>query len=242
MRFTLVALALALAACSSDPAPSPACTPGAQIACACVGGAQGAQACAADGSGYGACVCPDAGAGGDVEVVDVPLVVDAAAPDAGELDAGAVDATVDATSDVSSEPGDDASPPDDSDTADTADTADAVDATDAPEVGIACPMGLGDCDGNPANGCEVDLRNNPAHCGGCGAVCRGGPNATTACRSGMCGETRCNPGRGDCNNDLTDGCEVNITTDTRHCGGCGRACSATDGGRVVCMSGSCRSV
>src|SRR5581483_8192777 len=41
-----------------------------------------------------------------------------------------------------------------------------------------CPVGLGDCDGNPANGCEAML-NTPDNCGACGKHCQqlGGSNA-----------------------------------------------------------------
>ncbi|MGH7272795.1 MAG: lectin-like domain-containing protein [Polyangiaceae bacterium] len=42
---------------------------------------------------------------------------------------------------------------------------------------VACPTGFGDCDGNPANGCEVDLQTDPNHCGTC----------ATTCTSGLCG-------------------------------------------------------
>lgn len=32
----------------------------------------------------------------------------------------------------------------------------------------ACPEGRGDCNRDPADGCEVDLARDPAHCGACG--------------------------------------------------------------------------
>jgi hypothetical protein len=35
-----------------------------------------------------------------------------------------------------------------------------------------CSTGFGDCDGNPSNGCEVDL-TTPTACGACGNVCNG---------------------------------------------------------------------
>jgi hypothetical protein len=35
-----------------------------------------------------------------------------------------------------------------------------------------CSSGFGDCDGNPSNGCEVDL-TTPSACGACGNVCNG---------------------------------------------------------------------
>jgi hypothetical protein len=40
-----------------------------------------------------------------------------------------------------------------------------------------CSSGFGDCDGNRANGCEVNLATNAQHCGSC----------STSCSSGLCG-------------------------------------------------------
>ena len=34
-----------------------------------------------------------------------------------------------------------------------------------------CATGFADCDGDPANGCEVDASTSTAHCGGCGRAC-----------------------------------------------------------------------
>jgi hypothetical protein len=52
---------------------------------------------------------------------------------------------------------------------------------DGPDGG--CSSFLVDCDGNEANGCETDLRKDPAHCGACG---RG-------CLAGACADGRCQP-------------------------------------------------
>jgi hypothetical protein len=42
---------------------------------------------------------------------------------------------------------------------------------------LACNVGFADCDGNPANGCEVNTRTDVNNCGGCGnrpiEVCNG---------------------------------------------------------------------
>lgn len=56
------------------------------------------------------------------------------------------------------------------------------------------------------------------HCGGCGQACGAGET----CVAGGC---RCTPGRDDCNNDPTDGCEAPLATDLQNCGGCGQACA-----------------
>jgi hypothetical protein len=45
-----------------------------------------------------------------------------------------------------------------------------------------CPEGTADCDGNPANGCETDLKHDPKNCGACGHTC--GPPAH--CAGGSC--------------------------------------------------------
>ena len=38
---------------------------------------------------------------------------------------------------------------------------------------VSCNAGYNDCDGVAGNGCEVDLRTDPANCGGCGVRCPG---------------------------------------------------------------------
>jgi hypothetical protein len=46
----------------------------------------------------------------------------------------------------------------------------------------ACPPGREDCNGNPGDGCEIDLATDSANCGACGVGCEGGP-----CQLGSCG-------------------------------------------------------
>lgn len=49
--------------------------------------------------------------------------------------------------------------------------------------GIAsCDAGYTDCDGDPSNGCEARLTDDPLHCGACGHACASG----AACVSGVC--------------------------------------------------------
>ncbi|MCW5835285.1 MAG: hypothetical protein KIS78_22990 [Labilithrix sp.] len=36
---------------------------------------------------------------------------------------------------------------------------------------VACAEGFGDCNGDPSDGCETDLRSHPANCGACGVTC-----------------------------------------------------------------------
>ena len=81
---------------------------------------------------------------------------------------------------------------------------------------FVCRPPFVDCDGDAANGCEVDPRTSTAHCGGCGMACTARPNATTTCTGGSCGFT-CNTGFGDCDGDPSNGCEVDLRTSVANC-------------------------
>ena len=98
----------------------------------------------------------------------------------------------------------------------------------------ACYQSFADCDGNPTNGCEIDLRLDPDHCGRCDERCPPLEHAERGC-GGHCTIWRCARGFRDCNEDVSDGCEVDVTLDPRHCGRCGHGC----GGRKRCEHGRC---
>ena len=103
--------------------------------------------------------------------------------------------------------------------------------------GFTCIQGFSDCDGNPANGCEVNL-NTSQNCGGCGKVCPAFNNAVGACVAGQCSFT-CNNGWGDCDGLAGNGCESNIATDANNCGRCTQVCSANNMSTRTCGAGSC---
>ena len=99
---------------------------------------------------------------------------------------------------------------------------------------VSCNGGFGNCDINPANGCETPL-NSLTNCGVCGTTC-GYPNAITDCSSGACVFQSCASPFLDCNANLgLDGCEVNGNSDNNHCGNCATVCV----GAEQCVSGSC---
>ena len=114
---------------------------------------------------------------------------------------------------------------------------------------LSCMPGYKDCDGKVGNGCEINIYQNPAHCGDCSAgedlhVCEMGQfctngNCTVSCAAGMencagicldllanhaesCDGKRliCKPGYMDCDKNVANGCEINIYTDYTNCGGC----------------------
>lgn len=104
-------------------------------------------------------------------------------------------------------------------------------ASDAP-LDVACGADEKHC----AAGC-VKL-SDPAF--GCGAGCApcGIPGAVAACDAGSCVMVGCAPGFGNCNLDLTDGCEVELAADPSSCGACGNIC-VVNHGTAGCAAGSC---
>ncbi len=111
-----------------------------------------------------------------------------------------------------------------------------------PECIITCGMQYGDCNGDAADGCETQLMTDE-NCSGCGDDCsQAFANATAYCDEGavQCAFVQCLDGFGDCNGDLSDGCETALTTD-QNCGDCGVACGAgsscaNDGSGWSCTS------
>ncbi|MET0391051.1 MAG: hypothetical protein ABW321_34080 [Polyangiales bacterium] len=96
----------------------------------------------------------------------------------------------------------------------------------------SCNGGFGNCDGSAANGCEVDLSNNPQHCGACGQACTN----NFACQSGRCvctSNSQCGSGQTCCG-----GSCKNLATDASNCGSCGRSC----GSGLSCCSGTCKNL
>jgi Cys-rich repeat protein len=108
--------------------------------------------------------------------------------------------------------------------------------------GITCDVGFADCNGDPADGCEVDLVTTAARCGACGTVCPARPHAAPACVSRSCA-LRCDADYGDCDGDAGNGCETDTRASVAHCGACGRACSAphatTACGGSMCAVAAC---
>ncbi|TAK27961.1 MAG: hypothetical protein EPO40_14775 [Myxococcaceae bacterium] len=85
---------------------------------------------------------------------------------------------------------------------------------------LVCDAGFASCDGDAANGCEVDVRSSASHCGACGRACSV-PHATAGCSASMCAITTCAAGFGNCNGSYGDGCETPLDT-PGNCGACGR--------------------
>lgn len=90
---------------------------------------------------------------------------------------------------------------------------------------IQCEDGYDDCDGDPSNGCEVDLNSN-SNCGTCGTDCRNlYENADGVCSDHECKMDACEEGFEDCDGDDANGCEADLSSlDT--CGSCDITCGS----------------
>lgn len=104
----------------------------------------------------------------------------------------------------------------------------------------SCNAGFADCDGNPADGCEINLNSNVNNCGSCGHLCSA-PNANSACAGGACVITSCNAGFLNCDGSPANGCEVSVNTDPINCGSCGTVCSSSHI-TPTCAGGVCNGV
>jgi hypothetical protein len=88
-----------------------------------------------------------------------------------------------------------------------------------------CLPNFGDCDTN-ANTCESDFRTDEGDCGNCDTSCS--PTGTTSagnqCISGTC-TPACDGAHENCDAQGPNGCEINISNNVSHCGGCNSPCA-----------------
>lgn len=102
-----------------------------------------------------------------------------------------------------------------------------------------CPSGTTRC----GDEC-VDIKSDPGHCGFCYSRCPGPSRARPgrpvtggpSCEDGVC-KYVCKPGYADCDGQVSNGCEVDLSTDQANCGACGTACRAGEG--QPCVGGKC---
>lgn len=109
-----------------------------------------------------------------------------------------------------------------------------------------CVASYADCNGDASDGCETNLLL-PDNCGACGKDCRSLPNVSNStCGADGC-MLQCHSGRGDCDNDSSNGCETALDAATS-CGSCdsdctklanvsSAACSENVCGQVKCADG-----
>ncbi len=101
-----------------------------------------------------------------------------------------------------------------------------------------CDDGFADCNGDPADGCEVDLLTDRSHCGTCATACTFAHAAAT-CEGGACVMGACEAPFADCDGRADDGCEVDTARDAANCGACALQCSLDGARSTVCATGAC---
>jgi len=90
-----------------------------------------------------------------------------------------------------------------------------------------------DCNGMPADGCEIDLARDEQNCGSCNNVCSADRGATS-CSAGACVIVFCSAPYADCDHKYGNGCETNTNDSLANCGGCNQPCASK------CVSGVCQ--
>ncbi len=93
-----------------------------------------------------------------------------------------------------------------------------------------CSSGFADCNELADDGCEVDTRTDPKHCGGCGVACE----ASEVCTPQGCAST-CPNGTQKCGQACVD-----VATDAAHCGACDRVCPTQANADAVCVARTCK--
>jgi len=85
---------------------------------------------------------------------------------------------------------------------------------------------------------DLDLDGASPDVDPCAGVVCSAPHASGYCAEGQC-QYQCDIGWGDCNGSTSDGCEVDLTSDPLHCGGCASPCPAVPNASIGCVGGSC---
>jgi hypothetical protein len=107
-----------------------------------------------------------------------------------------------------------------------------------------CLNNYADCNLLASDGCETNLANTMAHCGGCNLACDLA-NASESCIPslqtglGVCTLNACNAGYQNCNLSPADGCEINTTNDVANCGNCFSPCNFANAG-ASCVNSTCQ--
>jgi hypothetical protein len=100
----------------------------------------------------------------------------------------------------------------------------------------SCLNGFADCNGLAADGCEASLKS-AQNCGTCATACLSVGSTAMSCATGECKVSSCALGWEDCNQQPSDGCEVDLHS-VQNCGACGAIC-ALPHALTACSSGTC---
>ena len=102
-----------------------------------------------------------------------------------------------------------------------------------------CSQNFSDCNKNPGDGCEANITADANNCAGCGKRCPAVMNGSPGCAASSCGVGKCNASFGDCDGNVLNGCEQDLTADAKNCGACGMACMAQNA-VLSCQAAKCQ--
>lgn len=96
------------------------------------------------------------------------------------------------------------------------------------EASPICPSMFKDCDADPSNGCETFIGGDEDNCGGCSSPCSNHSAllfgvTQVFCSSAVC-QYICDDNMGNCDYDLSSGCETDLRSNSNNCGACGIVC------------------
>jgi hypothetical protein len=103
---------------------------------------------------------------------------------------------------------------------------------DGARCGFACLTNFHRC----GDACVANA--SPMTCGALCTPCTPPANAGATCDGTRCGFA-CLASFGDCDRDGANGCELDLRVEVRHCGACGRLCTAPAGATATCVAGTC---
>lgn len=98
-----------------------------------------------------------------------------------------------------------------------------------------CKPNFKDCNQKPEDGCEIDITKDKLNCGDCNIICHA-DNADTKCDQSKCVISACKPNYADCDQDYTNGCEVDLSSDDNNCKDCRKKCPND----THCINGECK--
>lgn len=104
--------------------------------------------------------------------------------------------------------------------------------------GFTCNPMFADCNSMATDGCEVNTSTSPMHCSACFSACTDYASSSPTCSAGSCGIS-CDATYANCDTVLTNGCEIQLTTDVDHCGTCPTVCPTRANASRTCSAGVC---
>lgn len=106
-----------------------------------------------------------------------------------------------------------------------------------------CKEGFQDCNADPQDGCETDVRTDLKNCGNCGAQCPVLAGGAVLCVDGACTAGMCKMGFDSCDKqNPLQYCQTNLMADEDNCGRCGTKCPNVANIQRACVGGSCSSI